>query len=143
MARKPSRPTEPETVEVTVVETLPVPVTDQTQDAEAEPVKKVKSHSIVPRAYQRKYAKHGGTCGDHLSSVLTEATRTVKDGLVVTDLAAVHRICRENGIDPARWAIRNAGQQRMNLGNVLRGMVNRGERVVIAGTVISEGTEEA
>lgn len=41
----------------------------------------------------------------------------------------------ENGVD-FRWAHLNKGMQRMNLGNRLRGMLNRGERVVVEGRTI-------
>jgi hypothetical protein len=40
----------------------------------------------------------------------------------------------ENGLDLAKWAHLNPGQQRMNLGNVLRARLRRDEPVQIGGT---------
>lgn len=58
-------------------------------------------------------------------------------GKSVEDLAA---ISAENGIDFSRWDGKNPGMKRMNLGNVLRGRAKKGERVVIGGVVIVEGS---
>lgn len=42
-------------------------------------------------------------------------------------------VARENRV-PFRWAHLNQGMQRMNLGNVLRGMLARNEPVSVEGT---------
>jgi hypothetical protein len=39
-------------------------------------------------------------------------------------------VATENGIDGSRWDHLNFGMQRMNLGNVLRGMVKQNEEPV-------------
>lgn len=81
--------------------------------------------SIVPNAYKEQYAKNGGTCGDELASALSEMV--VIDGKTSAD--KLRKIASENGIDFARWEHLNIGQQRMNLSNVLRGKLKKGEAV--------------
>ncbi len=80
------------------------------------------SRSKVPAKYRQAYGKAGNN-GDDIAAILKGA-----------DIAAV---ALENGIDLNRWAGKNAGMVRMNLGNVLRGMVRRGEKVTIAGQMVS------
>lgn len=80
------------------------------------------SLSKVPAKYRQAYGKAGNN-GDDIAAILKGA-----------DIAA---IALENGIELSRWAGKNAGMVRMNLGNVLRGMVRRGEKVTISGQTIS------
>ena len=97
-----------------------------TTDAPATPKKQSKSK--VPTKYRKRYANYNGTCGDQLSAILAEAKKA--------DLSVVE-IGEANGVDVlGRWGGRNVGMQRMNLSNVLRGMVRRGEAVTIGDTVI-------
>lgn len=86
--------------------------------------------SVVPSSFKAKYAENGGNNGDELASVLASTT-TGANGL---DLDALHAVMAQNGIEPTRWAHLNNGQQRMNVSNVLRGKVRRGERVTIGTT---------
>jgi len=83
--------------------------------------------SVVPLAAKARYKAHGGTCGD----AMAEAFR----GCDQTEWAAV---ASANGIDFSRWSHLNNGQQRMNLGNVLRGKLRRGEQVDILGQKFGE-----
>lgn len=86
-----------------------------------------KRKSIVPAKYKKQYGKEG-SCGDELSDALKEATAT-KDG---TSQEAVVRIGDQNGIDVlGKWGHLNLGQMRMNLGNVLRARLKRGEFVQV------------
>jgi hypothetical protein len=89
--------------------------------------------SIVPKRYKDQYAAHDGLCGDELSFRLTEAVSAQdKEGRRIVDPAKLRAVAARNGIDiDARWGSRNVGQQRMNLGNVLRARQKRGEAVDI------------
>ncbi len=86
--------------------------------------------SIVPNKYKTIYGK-SGNCGDDLASVLTAATTDEKGKTTPSKLV---EIMSENGLDTSRWENLNIGQRRMNLGNVLRSRLKRGEHVSIAGT---------
>ena len=103
--------------------------------------------SIVPTSFKRVYAQFGGTCGDNIATALKRATTTKnKDGRECLDIEALREIARENGVDFSRYEHLNNGQKRMNVGNKLRGIVEAGGKVTIAGKrfgSISEATEEA
>lgn len=75
--------------------------------------------SLVPDSYKVRYRELNGedNCGDDIADVLK--------GHNPYDVMA------QNGIPSDRWAGRNPGMVRMNLGNVLRGRAKRGEYVVI------------
>lgn len=90
-------------------------VTDDAQKKDAP----VRGGGVVPPEFRKEYAAHGGNNGDDIAALLKDA-----------DLGAV---ATANGIDLNRWAGKNHGMVRMNLGNVLRGMVRRGEKVTIGG----------
>lgn len=77
-----------------------------------------KTRSAVPDQYKKAYGKEQN-CGDEIAAILKDAD--------------VESVARQNGIDLERWQGRNAGMVRMNLGNVLRGRMRRGDHVVIAG----------
>ena len=104
------------------------PATPANPDAEME----AQRRSVVPLQWQRVYAKHEdkalrGTCADEFAVKFRKLT-TGKDGKL--DIGALVRIGQANGIDPlTRWAGKNPGMLRMNLGNVLRGMAKRGEKI--------------
>lgn len=51
--------------------------------------------------------------------------------------AALVAVAHENNVE-FRWAARNPGMQAMNLGNVLRGIRNRGGKVRVEGRVITD-----
>lgn len=92
--------------------------------------------SVVPDSYKVEYGAPQN-CGDDLAEILKEAAPTPLD---------VNRIGSQNNIDvEARWGGKNNGMRRMNLGNVLRGMVRRGEYVRIDGVTWNDGeqSEEA
>jgi hypothetical protein len=88
--------------------------------------------SIIPDAYRSQYKKVKGVktesgapavhCGDGLAGLMA--------GL---DNDAIAKVGRENKVDVAKWSKLNPGQVRMNLGNVLRGMIRRGEKVTVQG----------
>jgi len=84
--------------------------------------------SIVPLDYKAKYKAFGGTCGDEMAEVLTEAVRG-ESGKV--DQKLLENVMAQNNIERGRWNDRNVGQRRMNLGNVLRARIKRGEFVQV------------
>ena len=86
------------------------------------------SRSIVPTNYKADYAKNGGSCGDELATALAELSKG-DDGKL--DPERLADIASQNGIDLARWAHLNIGQQRMNLSNVLRGKIKKGVAVKV------------
>lgn len=98
--------------------------------------------SIVPEKYRVIYGA-AQNCGDDVAEVLTahvttgRANKKNPDGGL--DRAALRGVAEVNGIADklAGWEDRslNGGLLRMNTANVLRGMVRRGERVQIGGTV--------
>ena len=87
-----------------------------------------KSKSIVPPKYKVKYKEFGGTCGDDMATVLKNAVKG--DGNRV-DVTALETVMVENGLDSDKWGTQNVGQRRMNLGNVLRARIKRGEFVQV------------
>ena len=90
--------------------------------------------SVVPSKYKPKYGK-AGSVNDEIANALRDLVH-MKDGI---DLAALTKEAKANGIDLAeRWPGKNIGMLRMNLGNVLRGKVKRGEYVVIGDTKFNE-----
>lgn len=78
------------------------------------------SGNIVPVGFKQKYKANGGTNGDIVAHAMTDLEEP-----------ALIAIATANSLDYGRWAHLNFGQRRMNLGNVLRGMIRRGESVVI------------
>ena len=64
-------------------------------------------------------------CGDGLASAMA--------GL---DNDTITKVARENKVDAGKWSSLNPGQIRMNLGNVLRGMIRRGEKVTVQGKAV-------
>jgi hypothetical protein len=95
---------------------------------QAEPIAR---RSVVPLAWQRVYAKNvlKGTCDDGIAKRLADVTKG-NDGKCSREL--LYSIANANGINAeGRWGHRNVGMVRMNLGNVLRGMVKRGNEIYI------------
>lgn len=84
-----------------------------------------KSGSVISPQQKAAYGKEANN-GDQFAKALKEA---------VTDEASLKAVAAENDIDGDRWDHLNFGMQRMNLGNVLRGMVNKNEEPVTIGGV--------
>lgn len=97
---------------------------------------------IVPRKYRERYGA-AQNCGDEVAATLTafvtlpRATKKDPDGGL--DNAKLRAVAEANGIGDrlAEYEERglNGGLRRMNVGNILRGMVRRGERVEIGDRV--------
>lgn len=94
--------------------------------------------SIVPDGFKAKYKAFGGSCGDEMAGVLADTVKTDKGKV---DVTALEEVMAQNGIDTDRWSNLNIGQRRMNLGNVLRARVKRGESVAIGGENWNEEAE--
>ncbi len=97
--------------------------------------------SAVRSEYRRKYPvdkAHKTASGKPSIGVEDQVTDLLKGAGV----EAIESICAENSLDYSRWAGLNPGMQRMCLGNRLRGMAQKGKRVVIAGHVVAEGAAD-
>lgn len=81
--------------------------------------------SVVKKSYKDVYkAKGSGQgCGDALDRALKDAL----DGD-----CSLPKIAKENAV-PFLWQVLNPGLQRMNLSNVLRAKLKRGEKVSVEG----------
>ena len=117
-----------------VKKNTPKPKRRKTMKAKA--TKKVvvedRSGSVVPSKYKKEYGKEQ-SCGDSLANLLKVAC-TGKNGK--SDYGRMQGIMKENGIETTRWADRNIGMIRMNLGNVLRCKLRKEGRVKIRRKVI-------
>lgn len=94
------------------------------------------SGNVVNSKYKQKYAENGGNCGDAIAKAFGPITDTPECDEMLRQVAIA------NGVDYGRWAHCNIGQKRMNLGNVLRGKIKRGENVIINHTEWDAVTEE-
>lgn len=87
--------------------------------------------NVVNKAKKQEYGA-AQTCGDDVAEVLARTVRTpTEDGGDYLDIEKVREVAKANGISIDRWMHLNIGMIRMNLGNVLRGKVKRGEPVVV------------
>lgn len=89
--------------------------------------------SIVPVAFKKVYAANNDTCGRPLNVTLKDYTTTKNaDGRDALDLDRLQEVALANGFDAkALYGHLNRGQQRMNVGNRLAGLVKQGKTVVI------------
>lgn len=88
--------------------------------------------SVVTKKYAQKYGKLRHT-GDEIGTALAAFVLDAKKNLDVDKLAEV---ASANGIDLSKYAARNKGMQRMTVGNILRGLHNKGLEVTIGDTKI-------
>tara|TARA_X000001382_G_scaffold14966_2_gene9632 strand:- start:11702 stop:12244 length:543 start_codon:yes stop_codon:yes gene_type:complete len=88
---------------------------------------------VMADHYRAKYRATGNDyCGDVVAKRLAEHL-TYKD---VNGIDGLHAIAIVNGIDMAKYSKLNNGMQRMNLGNRLRGLLRKGEDVIIGSYTI-------
>ena len=142
-SRKPKAPkVEPTNPAPMPVDVAPIEVIEPTVEQVAEAV--IEAHpeaaqaveeakadtrrSIVPRKYKVRYAAHQSTCGDDMALEL-KAETTLPTGKL--NWEALKAIAEANGLDVEKYASLNPGQKRMNIGNRLRGKLDRGEDVTI------------
>ena len=113
-------------------------LTNEEEELEGEIEEDREPGSIIPEKYREIYGA-SQRCGDDISEVLTAYVTTGrtnrKDPEAGLDRVKLYEVCELNSIGHrlATWeeAGLNGGLLRMNASNVLRGMVRRGERVVI------------
>lgn len=95
------------------------------------------SGNVVPMHHKERYGA-AQSCGDDVASALADHVRVPhpeNPKKTVIDASLLAQVASANGLDLARWDHLNIGMQRMNLGNALRGMVKRGERVEVGTSV--------
>lgn len=85
-----------------------------------------KPGSVISKDTKAAYGKEAN-CGDLIAILLKDA---------VTDEDSLKKEADANGIDASRWDHLNFGMQRMNLGNVLRGMTNTEKAVTLGGKTV-------
>jgi hypothetical protein len=100
--------------------------------------KEVKKPQETFKKYAAKYGKLGHN-GDEIATAFAEAIR--ENGKVSREKLV--EIAKANGLDLDKWAHLNLGMQRMNLGNALRGMYNKGKPVIVGGVTVAPVTENA
>ena len=103
------------------------------QPAEVLPLEKPapKVGNVVNRDWKAKAKTSGGGNGDALDTAMRNAWL----GADSPD-EAFFSLCDENGVDSGRWMHLNHGMRRMNVGNVLRGRLKRGEKVTVRNKAI-------
>lgn len=102
------------------------------------------NRSVVKAKYKARYKPHHDRCGDdmakafsayitHQTTVLRKNKKGVENEVVAArvDEVKLVEVCEANDVDLSRWAGKNMGMVRMNVGNVLRGKLRRGGTVVI------------
>ena len=112
--------------------------TEYTEDTESELAAKERTErkssttgNVVPEEYRERYAENGGNNGDGLAWALEKYLKG-------RDLVpALEELGKLNGVDvKSQWGDKNPGMQRMDLGNVLRGMIRQGEKVEVPAVCI-------
>ncbi len=99
-----------------------------------------RSNGVVPKKYYDIYAKQGGNNGDVFAVALREAF-TVKDqwGNEHADTVGLKAWAQANGFWKDIYESKNPGMQRMNVGNLARGVIRRGGSVVLNGVEYGKG----
>ena len=94
-----------------------------------------KTGSVVPQTYKTKYRATSGEhrCGDKLSDLLKAATLNDEGK---SDLKKIRAVAKENGLSVDKWLHLNPGMIRMNMGNVLRGMIRSEGSVKVGGKAV-------
>ena len=72
--------------------------------------------SLVRDSFKARYGA-SQNCGDEFAELLSELD--------------IKQVAKDNGISLYKWRGKNPGMIRMNVGNVLRGRVRRGEYVIL------------
>lgn len=103
------------------------------QPSTIKPTDQNPAKSIVPVSFKKQYAAHNDTCGRPINMALKEYTTTTnEDGRDALDLDRLQEVAMANGFDAAKlYGHLNRGQQRMNVGNKLAGLVKQGKTVII------------
>lgn len=98
---------------------------DKLMNAEDDEDEEDNGKSMVKKRYKRAYRPHKMTCGDEISSLLTAHVRVkTEDGWRV-DRKKLVRFAKANGVWDERYDLLNIGSIRMNIGNRIRGLINK------------------
>ena len=106
-----------------------------TPEAEAATEEKSGNDAIGAK-YKEKYGKDKH-CGDDVAILMKAFCLGEKNKIDPEKLA---QVASDNGLDIKKWAHLNIGMQRMTVGNILRGMHNKGKDITIGEDVV-EGAE--
>lgn len=108
---------------------------DEGDDEDGEDEEAEGKGSVVKAAYKKKYRPTNDTNGDEFTEAFRAATVNEDEAVDINKLGIV---ARDNGLKILQWMHLknrdggiNVGMIRMNLGNVLRGMVRRGTTIKI------------
>lgn len=101
--------------------------TDETEEDDEEPKA---SGSVVANSYRAEYAVNDQTCGDDIADAL-RAYANKEGKRTSVDYSKIREVGAANGIDIGKWAHLNNGMIRMNLSNVLRRMIRKGDVVTV------------
>lgn len=81
--------------------------------------------SVVKRKYKQAYRPFKMTCGDEISQLITAHVRVkTEDGWRV-DRKKLVRFAKANGVWDTAYDLLNVGMARMNVGNKIRGLLNK------------------
>lgn len=115
---------------------------DEDGDEEDEDEEGGQSKSVVKASYKKKYRPNKDRNGDDFANKLHDALFVDEE----FSMGNYTRVCRDNGIDPRKYSglknkdgSPNYGMMRMNVANVLRGMIRRGTPVKLGATTITKG----
>lgn len=81
------------------------------------------SGDFMTRKFMQKYGR-SGTCSDEVAEALSAFLTDPETGR--TDPEKMKSVAESNKVAVSKWNHLNAGQRRMLLGNVLRGIIRRG-----------------
>ena len=100
-------------------------------DPDAEPDEEEAGGNVVAEEYRKRYGS-AQNCGDEMAAVFKDFVTSVDEaGKEFCDYRKLVEVADANKVDVERWGHLNIGMRRMNVGNVLRGKVKRGEKVVV------------
>lgn len=101
-------------------------------DEEDEGDEEAVSGSIVKGKYKAKYAENEGILKGSNGDDMAEALKTFTDSDGDMNLDALRRVARDNKVEFGKYEhMKNNGQKRMIIGNILRGMIRRGVDVKV------------
>lgn len=88
--------------------------------------------SIVKGKYKAQYAENEGILKGSNGDDMAAALKTFTDNDGDMNIDALRRVARDNKIEFAKYEnMKNNGQKRMIVGNILRGMIRKGKDVKV------------
>lgn len=109
---------------------------EEAEDGEEDEDPHAGRSGMVKAQYKTLYRLTDGHCGDDLAGLLREQTKeTDEEGNEFTSVKAIQGVARQNGLTAKG---KNPGHMLMNLSNVLRARVRRGEKVSVGRATINE-----